>query len=43
MSPGELYLYINDKKWQLEWCQGDYFETKNILWEIEYAIGATTV
>ena len=41
MSPGELYLYINDKKWELEWCQGDYLAQRDILWEIEYAIGAT--
>ncbi len=41
MSPGELYLFINDKKWELEWCRGDFFETQDILREIEYAIGAT--
>lgn len=40
MSPGEFYLYLNDKLWELEWCQGDYFETERIEQEIEYARGA---
>lgn len=40
MGADEVYLYINDKLWQLEWCQDNYFEKQNILREIEYAIGA---
>lgn len=40
MDSDELYLYINDKLWQLEWCRYDYFETQSILREIEYAIGS---
>ena len=40
MDAEELYLYINNKFWELKWCQGDYFETQRILQEIEYARGA---
>ena len=43
MSAGELYLYINDKMWELEWCRGDYFEEQRIFQEIEYAIGALRI
>lgn len=43
MNPGELYLYIIDKLWQLEWCRNDYFETQQVLREIEYALGATVI
>ena len=43
MDAGELYLYINDKLWQLQWCQADYFETQQILQEIEYARGALRI
>lgn len=40
MDAGEIYLYINDKLWELEWCQNDYFESQYILRQIEYAIGS---
>lgn len=43
MSPGELYLYLNDKMWELEWCKNDYFKTQQILQEIEYARGALRI
>lgn len=43
MDAGELYFYINDKLWQLEWCQGDYCEEQQILQEIEYALGALRI
>lgn len=43
MDAGKLYFYINDKLWQLEWCQGDYFEEQQILQEIEYARGALRI
>lgn len=43
MSPEELYFYINNKKWQLEWCRNDYFESQQILSEIEYAIGSLRI
>lgn len=40
MDAGELYFYINDKLWELEWCQNDYVETQEILWRIEYALNS---
>lgn len=43
MGAEEFYLYMNDKLWQLEWCQGDYFEEQQILQEIEYARGALRI
>ena len=43
MGPGELYMYINDKLWELEWCRNDYFETQQILQEMKYAIGSLKV
>ena len=41
MDAGELYFYINDKLWELEWCQNDYTETQAILRGIEYAFNST--
>ena len=43
MTPEELYLYINDCLWQLEWCKDDYFATEGIESEIIYAIGSLRV
>ena len=40
MDFGQFYLYVNDKLWELKWCQGDYFAEQRILQDIEYARGA---
>ena len=40
MDSEEYYLYINDKLWELEWCQGDDFAIERIEQEMEYARGA---
>ncbi len=43
MTPEELYLYINDCLWQLEWCKDDYFTTEDIESRIIYAIGSLRI
>ena len=43
MTPEEVYLYINDCLWQLEWCKDDYFETEAIERGMIYAIGGLKI
>ena len=43
MTPEELYLYINNCLWQLEWCKNDYFAIEDIQSEMIYAIGSLRV